>query len=173
MDYVEAHKRESWGDRLSTIGIHVEVALHRELTAEDRSEISRLAEQMEEKLLRRSYSLDPEQKEIANGERRQFLDLFPEPIYVQEVPNRYCSRSCCSMRPWYQVTTTAGIFEIGWRKNVIAISWAEDVAPKADVVFPVYSATKFDRTVHAWGYAAAKDCIAKILAAHNAQPVAA
>lgn len=61
-----------------------------------------------EALVGETVRLDPKEQERKKEERKMIFDLFPETIYMQELPNGYCSKSCCSQRPWYRVTTVRG-----------------------------------------------------------------
>jgi len=110
--------------------------------------------------------LDPEVQKSKEEENTKLMACFPliERIFAEEIPNGYCSRWCCSMRPWYRVTTTKGIITLGWRKRVIAISWESRVNDTADELFPDQNTTKFDHSIHAWGYPEAKAYISRLLA---------
>lgn len=87
--------------------------------------------------------------------------LFTNPVYFKEIPNEYDGGW---VSPWFLVTTTKGVIKIGWRKRVINIDWSEsDVTANAEHLFPEETVTKFDRTIHAWGYDKAKEYIERIL----------
>ena len=95
--------------------------------------------------------------------RRAFGD---EAIYVEEIPNGYCSRYYCKHLPWFVVTTRIGRFKIGWRKRVISIDWSQCPNTKtAEELFPQENVTKDERLIHAWSYEKAKEYIAAIIVA--------
>jgi hypothetical protein len=109
---------------------------------------------------------DPEAQKEAKAERDQLLGLFlfQEPIFVEEIPNGYCSDWCCKHLPWFVITTKVGRFKIGWRKRVINIDWKETKGTKtAEELFPEENVTKGGRMIHAWSGADAKRYITKIL----------
>lgn len=94
---------------------------------------------------------DPKAKEQAIAERAQIVGLFPSPIYVEAIPNGYCSDWCCKHLPWFKVTTSVGHFTIGWRKRVISIDWAETKGTKNSTeLFAGEDVTKGERSIHAW-----------------------
>jgi len=95
---------------------------------------------------------------------RELVNLFPEPIFVEEIPNGYCSEPCCQHRPWFVVTTRKGRFKIGWRKRVINIDWTETVGTKmSEELFADEKVTKDTRSIHAWSREDAARYIGKIL----------
>lgn len=98
-------------------------------------------------------------------ERGKLLELFDEPIYVEEIPNGYCSDWCCRHLPWFIVTTRIGRFKIGWRKKVISIDWSDSLATKtANEVFPDENVTKDGRLIHAWSYDDGRRYIQSVIA---------
>jgi hypothetical protein len=113
---------------------------------------------MEERIKR-----DPAASETARIQRESLLGLFPDKIFVEELPNGYCSRHCCKHLAWFKVTTTKGRITVGWRKRVINIEWEPSVAGRADIIFGAEAVTKGDRSIHAWGYDKAREYIAKLL----------
>ena len=92
-------------------------------------------------------------------------------LYVDEIPNGYCSRGCCAFYPWFIVTTPKGRIKIGWRKSVIHLEWtdseikadAETIFPKEEA-WPGYETTQYDKVIHAHGYEPAKDYITRLMA---------
>lgn len=92
------------------------------------------------------------------------MACFPEqPIFVKDIPNGYCSQACCEHLPWFEVTTTIGVFKIGWRKRVIVIDWfGTYIQSSAKRLFPEEDVTKRDKIIHAWSYEKARDYIALI-----------
>lgn len=107
---------------------------------------------------------DPEQKKRALLERAELTALFPGLIFVEQIPNGYCSRWCCRHLPWFVVTTAIGRFRVGWRKRVIHLEWTETVATKkAEELFPSDNVTKFDRIIHAWSLDDARRYVARVV----------
>jgi hypothetical protein len=105
----------------------------------------------------------PEAQERTKRERAELLGLFPDTIFVEEIPNGYCPRWCCKHLPWFVVTTKIGRIKIGWRKRVINIDWSGTQAPKAEDLFPQEDVTKFERGIHAWGLEKAREYVLRIL----------
>lgn len=110
---------------------------------------------------------DPKTSEEAKARRASLLRCFAEqPIYVEEIPNGYCSDWCCKHLPWFIVTTSVGRFKIGWRKLVIHLDWeGSRVMTTAERLFPDDDVTKDGRMIHAYGYEKAKQYIAAVIAA--------
>lgn len=103
--------------------------------------------------------------DLANAQREQLLACFPDNIFVEAMPNGYCSRWCCKHLPWFKVTTEAGVFVIGWRKRVIHLEWTGVPNSKlAEELFPNEDVTKGERYIHAWSYDQAEGYIATIIA---------
>jgi len=96
---------------------------------------------------------------------RELLELFPEPIFVEEIPNGYCNDWCCKHLPWFVVTTEIGRFTIGHRKRVISIDWSDTHGTRfAEDLFPDENVTKYDRSIHAWSMEDAKRYVYAVLA---------
>ena len=107
---------------------------------------------------------DPAVQAESVRNRAELIGLFPTPIYVEEIPNGYCSDWCCRHLPWFIITTTIGRFTIGWRKQVISIDWSETINKKpASRLFPSEDVTKEDRLIHAWSLDKAKEYINRII----------
>lgn len=110
---------------------------------------------------------DPEEiehRQAMNGRfHRLFAEAGVEPIYLEEIPNRYDSGPYSVNRPWYRVTTPVGHFVLGWRKRVIQIDWSETtVKSTAAELFPGEDVTKGDRMIHAWGYQKAAEYLKRL-----------
>lgn len=104
----------------------------------------------------------------AKVEKQQLLALFPEKIFVEEIPNGYCHDWCCRHLPWFIVTTEIGHFKIGWRKRVIQIEWDKTIGTKtAEKLFPDESVTKGKKYIHAWNLEDAKKYISIIITSAN------
>jgi hypothetical protein len=109
---------------------------------------------------------DPKFIASAAEEKTKLLALFPQPIFVEEIPNQYSNEPYYILSKWYVVTTTKGRITIGWRKRVIVIDWeGSAIQSKAGVLFPDTDNTKSDKMIHAWNYDEAKEFLNIILAA--------
>lgn len=107
----------------------------------------------------------PGAAELRAQRKTEMIGLFGgRAIYVEEIPNGYCNRACCSQIPWFVVTTSVGRITIGWRKRVIEINWGDsEVETKAEDLFPAEAVTRFDRIVHAWTIEKAREYLDKII----------
>ena len=156
------HKTEKYGQR--NFGVEIKVAMDRGVTENDNIALCRVADEIEEAIMRETLRLDPEEVKLKEEQRAKLMACFGNfANYADEIPNGYCNRWCCSMLPWYVVGTPKGLVTIGWRKRVIQISWAPRVNGFADELFPGEDVTKIDRTIHAYGYDKAKAYISRIL----------
>ncbi len=165
LNYRPVYAAEKFGERHS-FGIQILLAVERELTEEERFAIYRLVDGVEDIVQRASVKLNPVEEGLRQQERMEILRVFPDPIFVEEIPNGYCSQWCCSQKPWFIVTTRVGRITIGWRKRVISIDWSgSTVAASAEELFPEENVTKEGWLIHALGYAKAATYIAKILEA--------
>jgi hypothetical protein len=98
-------------------------------------------------------------------EREEITGLFPSTIFVDEIPNGYCSDWCCKHLPWFNITTPIGRWTIGWRKRVLSIDWSETINTKtAKELFPDEPVTKGDKFIHAWTITDANRYIKTIMA---------
>lgn len=112
---------------------------------------------------------DPDEKMRAESARRAILSIFPEHIYVEEIPNGYCSMACCRHLPWFIITTRVGHFEIGNRKRVISIDWTKTKGTKeAEELFPKEDVTKGEKSIHAWTLEDAKRYVAAVIESASA-----
>lgn len=109
---------------------------------------------------------DEKAQEDAKKIRADLLACFPDSIYVEEIPNGYCSDWCCAHLPWFIVSTSIGRFKIGWRKRVINIDWTDTLCKKSgeEVLGDDEQVTRLERGTHAYGYAKAKEYIDKVFA---------
>lgn len=160
MNYFQAYSKETFASRC--FGIKIMLATYPERPLADFTEAERRAVNQASDLIEAAMTeaLNKQdtgrQKEIAK-EGSDLVSLFTEPIFVEEIPNGYCSRACCKDKPWFVVTTKMGRIKIGWRKRVIEIDWADSVIlSTAEKLFPSENVTKYDRLIHAWGVDAAR-----------------
>jgi hypothetical protein len=134
----------------------------RPLNDQDERAMYKIADDVEAALMTETMRLNPKRKRKKKDERTKLALFGDAPILVEEIPNGYCPRWCCSQIPWYTITTRKGRIQIGWRKRVISITWLPPL-PTAEELFPEETSTKFDRTIHAWGYEKAQEYITKLL----------
>jgi hypothetical protein len=165
-----AYKVEKYGN--SNFGLEIRVAVDRPLNENDEMAMYKIADDAEAALMTETMRLSPVAQEKKKDERTKLLALFSDKvdehgagrdIYVEEIPNGYCSRWCCTQIPWYKVTTRKGVITLGWRKRVIQIAWEPSVNTVAEKLFPEETSTKYDRMIHAWGYEKAQEYITKLL----------
>lgn len=98
------------------------------------------------------------------GERLALLECFGTScLYVEEIPNGYCSDWCCSQKPWFVVTTPKGRITIGWRKRVINIDWAGSKITVDGKNLPDTGVTYGATYKHAYGYDKAKEYLDLLL----------
>ena len=154
---------QAWGK----YGIELEITadVNREFTKQDYRVASKLGDQIVNGLMEETYNLDPNNKVVAEKERADILSVFGDrAIFVEEIPNGYCSQYCCKHLPWFIVTTSKGRIKIGWRKRVILIDWIDSIIPDmSEKLFIDEDVTKFDKCIHAWGLDKAKEYIDKLL----------
>lgn len=158
-----AYKSESFGSK--NFGIEIRVAIDRPLSENDERTMYALGDKVQEALMAETMRLDPEAQKEKEFERDKLVGLFGQvAVLVDEIPNGYCNRWCCTQKPWYVVTTTKGRFTIGWRKRVISIEWEPRVnINTAEEIFPGEDVTKVERLIHAWGYEKAQEYISRLL----------
>ncbi len=145
--------------------VEIMVDINRDLTDTDNDNLSRIGGTIVASLLEESIRLNPKSKEESEENKSAIVGLFENrAIFVEEIPNGYCSSYCCKHLPWFVITTNKGRIKIGWRKRVIAIDWTNStIEESAEVLFPGEDVTKDKKSIHAWGYAKAKEYIDVLL----------
>jgi len=159
-------KKSVYRIQSNDLDLEIMLDVKRELTEKDELNLMSHAQDIVNSIREETMNLDPEVKKKAAEERESILSLFPEKskIFVEEVPNEYAIKPYGNHYPWYKITTPKGRVKIGWRKRVLNICWDETVINKtAKELFPDEDVTKFDKTIHAWGYAKAREYIYLIL----------
>ena len=167
LDYKEIHMEESFGS-YGGFGIKILVAStemsdfkHDDIWRASYNAVKIISGAVQGVAL----SLNIKAQERAKNERQEILALFPDKVFVEEIPNGYCSDWCCRHLPWFVVTTEVGRFKIGWRERVINIDWSETVGTKkAGDLFAGENVTKGDKYIHAWSLGDAKRYITDIMA---------
>jgi len=154
---------QAWGKY--NIDLEITADVNREFTKKDYRIASDLGEKIIHGLMEETYNLDPQNKIDAEKEREEILSVFGDrAIFVEEIPNGYCGSYCCKHLPWFIVTTPKGRIRIGWRKRVILIDWIDStIEEQSEKLFIDEDVTKFDKCIHAWGLAKAKEYIDKLL----------
>ena len=159
------------------VGVKVLVALDRDLSSAEEDAIgAAIQDIILPAILKETTRLDPDTHKRARMERLEIEGCFERPIFVEEIPNGYCNRYCCSFKPWFIVTTEMGRIKIGWRKSVIHLEWtdsvlkdnAEQVFPKEEA-WPGYETTQYEKIIHCHGYEKAKEYIGRLLTAYRVQ----
>ena len=154
--------------RGSKMSIDLEILLDagRALTENDERNIRECAEKLAAVINGESIRLNPDSQKQALEDKQGILEAFgSRNIYVEEIPNGYCSDYCCKHLPWFIVTTNKGRIKIGWRKRVIHLEWTDTIIKEdAETLFPSKDVTKYDKVIHAWGYEKAKEYLNKLLA---------
>lgn len=172
--YILLTGSEQFGYDGESFGIKIEVAGTNLPDLENRAIQAasyKAAKLVKDEILAARLAKDPAAQERAAAQRDALLNCFPSPIYVEEIPNGYCSDYCCRHLPWFVVTTTRGRVVIGWRKRVISIDWSEcpDTA-HAKHLFPEENVTMGARGIHAWSYEKAKEYLDAILVSKAPPP---
>lgn len=138
----------------------------------------RAAETLKQGILGNTARWSPSFETNIRNARRRYVEIFATagilPVYMQAIPNGYCSEYCCLDSPWFKATTWFGHVTIGWRKSVINIDWEEsDVRPSGRELFPDEDVTKGRagdgannraRFIHAHGATKAAQYLARLQA---------
>lgn len=144
--------RDAGTDGKIEYDIAINVSINRELTQEDAQDIRPLMDKIKDILFARSIALNADDQNTARSEKNLLMSAFSSPIFVEEIPNGYCSQYCCKHKPWFIVTTKNGRIKIGCRKRVVEIDWSDStIELTAEDLFPEENVTKGDKYIHAWG----------------------
>lgn len=153
MEYTQLYGYEGHGSS-GAFGIKVMIAGTKlpDLESDSiRAEVYKAAQKIESVVRAAALAADPDAMAEAARERAALIGLFEGPIFVEEIPNGYCSQWCCKHRPWFVVTTSVGRFTIGPRKRVISIDWKDTVGTgTAEKLFASENVTKGEKSIHAW-----------------------
>ncbi len=158
---------ESGGGSYSSFGIRILVAGSK-LPDLDQKAIRYATydaiEKLKAEIMGAAIAADPTALENAANERANLIGLFPALVFVESIPNGYCSSYCCRHLPWFVVTTKVGRFKIGRRKRVIHVEWTETVGTKTTKdLFAAEDVTKDDKMIHAWSLDKAREYIKTVL----------
>ena len=157
-DYIVAYSHATTiGNK--PLGVKILVELGRDITDKEDCVIWNQGEMVFNELWKGHVLQDQERVLSAREQKEKILALFAgRDIFVEEIPNGYCSQPCCVNLPWFVVTTSIGHVKLGWRKHVIEINWEKTLQKKkADELFPGEDVTKDNYYIHAWGYDKAKE----------------
>lgn len=151
--YEEAYAEESFGSHFFGMRIFVKMS-ERKLVQED--SFYAAADLIKEKLGIVSAKLDPEGPARRESYRAEVQKIYSDAgvtaIFIESLPNGYCSRPCCLNKPWFRVTSSIGHVVIGWRKSVMSISWKDSLIKASGMeLFPTEDVTRLETEVHAWG----------------------
>jgi hypothetical protein len=157
-DYILAHRHETF-DHGKPMGVKIYIATGRKPTTQEENLAWKLGDQMFNEIWHTNTLQNPESIANAAKDKEDILKLFEgKSIYVEEIPNGYCSQPCCCNKPWFIITTPIGHIQIGWRKRVINIDWTRTLQKKIGIdLFPKEDVTKGEHYIHAWGYEKAKE----------------
>jgi hypothetical protein len=168
MEYITAHKQEGHGRY--NFGIEIKVAsdtLPDLKQKEIYSAVYTAVDTIKAEIHAAMIKADPKTIDEIN-KNKKLINLFPGPIFVEEIPNGYCSDWCCRHLPWFIVTTSIGRIKIGWRKRVINIDWSDTVCHEySAVLFSDEDTTTYDQYVHAWSMEKAGEYITRIIQSAN------
>lgn len=136
----------------------------------DMTDASRAAEDLHRAIRSRDIMTDPTAKKAREDLKERIKALFLaagfHPVYMEEIENPYWPKSYVEeiyKSPWFQVTTPAGHFQIGWRKNVISIDWSRTtLIADGDVLFAKEQVTTSLSSVHAGGYEKAMEYLSTL-----------
>lgn len=158
-------KKSVYRIQTSNMDLDIMLDIDRELTDEDNKNFMVHAQNIANSINKETVRLDPKVKEQAAKDKRELLSLFSgNQIFVESVPNEYMSEVYAEHYPWYVVTTPKGRIKIGWRKRVINIDWSDSIIEgNSKDLFPDEDVTRFEKTIHAWGYDKAQEYIDLLL----------
>ncbi len=164
MEYVTIHKQESHGKY--NFGIKIKVASDTLPDFEQKeiySAVYTAVDNIKAEIHAAMINEDP--RTINEIEvNKKLIKLFQDPIFVEEIPNEYCSDYYCRHIPWFIITTHIGRFKIGWRKRVINIDWSDTLCKEYSAdLFKDETTTKYDHYIHAWSLEDAKRYITQII----------
>jgi len=158
-------KKSVYRVQTNNMDLEVLLELNREITDTDKNNIRNHVDDIILSLREEGLNFDPKVKEQSAKDKREIISLFSgREIFVEETKNDYVLEMYSKHYPWFIVTTSKGRIKIGWRKRVLNISWDESTIDRtAKELFPDEDVTKFDKTIHAWGYDKAKEYIDVLL----------
>ena len=165
LEYQLLHGMESFGEHGYGIKIFVASTAGVPKTDNFKDALYRIGGELEQELQAAVLATDKNALLRAAEERHVVRGLFGDhKIFVETIPNGYCSRACCRHLPWFVVTTGIGRIKIGWRKRVINIDWSDTtLKTSAELLFPDEDVTKYEHLIHAWSLDKAREYLNRIL----------
>lgn len=151
----------------------IKARLNHEITEEEKDAVQKVQQILKDAFTKGANFRDSEVHTHAARQRSELIGCFGhKALYVDDIPNGYCSRGCCAYYPWFIVTTPVGRIKIGWRKRVIHLEWtdsqiegkAEDIFPHEEA-WPGYETTQYDKVIHAHSVDAATRYIGRLMEA--------
>ena len=88
LEYKEVYRHERFGK--DAFGIKVLVSMSREPNQNDDQILSVKVPEIMGELLAEGIRLDQESQEESRRARMEIINLFPQPIFVEEIPKRRC-----------------------------------------------------------------------------------
>ena len=173
--YALAHGQESFGDHLFGLLIFVKMSNRALDRDRDWLTFNKAADAIKDGLDTVSAALDPKGAEMREARMKEIKAIYENAgipaIYMEPLPNGYCSKPCCLNKPWAQVTSSIGRVVIRRRKSVISIDWKDSrVKRTGNELFPNENVTRWDTGIHAWGPAKATEYIRRL---HNSDAIQA
>jgi hypothetical protein len=141
-----------------TITVSLNVGIDRDFNDDEKYYFSKIVHQVDEYL--RKNTLWVTEKDERDREKKNIIDLFDTPIYVEEIPNGY---SDSYLNPWFIITTQKGRIKIGWRKRVINIDWTDSIITMTGYDVTNDEVTRDKRYMHAYGYEKAREYLNTLL----------
>ena len=167
LEYTELYASESFGN-YGGFGIKILVAstnLPDLSSSVINSTAHKAADIVSAEIMSAIVAGDEDAKRRSKKQKVELLAVFPDRIFVEEIPNCYCSDWCCRHLPWFIITTETGRFKIGWRKRVIHLEWTDTVGTKsAEELFSEEETTKSGKMIHAWTLDKASEYVKAIIA---------
>lgn len=167
--YELAYSEESYGS--TSFGLIIFAKMSERKLCED-DHLYAEASAIRRKLQTTSVKLDLDGPALRRRYRDEVVGVYRaagvEAVYVEELPNGYCSEPCCINRPWFRVTSRIGHVVIGWRKSVMSIDWKDSqVKASGEELFPAEQTTRLETGIHAWGVERAAAYVRRL---HEAAP---
>lgn len=153
---------ESHGGDSFCLKIFVKMSA-REVDDEDSYDAGEAIGDLERALMTRTAKLDPNGPSTRERYRREIEKIYEDAgvtaIYMEPLPNGYCSLPCCLNKPWFRVTSKIGHVVIGWRKSVISIDWKDTQVKKSGESLSSDNVTRWESGIHAYGVEKATEYI--------------
>ncbi len=152
--YEIGHSEESHGEHSFGLIILVKMSNRKISHDDDWDTFYDAAKILKNGLETTSAKLDPKGPEMRESYRKQIEDIYKAAgvtaIFMEPLPNGYCSSPCYLNRPWFKVASSIGHVTIGWRKRVISIDWKDTMVKQGgEDLFPDENVTRWETGIHA------------------------